>query len=224
ELRSIADPDKRAVLKRIVPRWANDPQARERLQHEAEILEKLNELGAGVPRIIDSANKHDSVEPYLLMEFVPGVRFDEWLKSQAPVKTQQAVTITRAIVDTIELCHKHSIGHRDLKPANIIFKDGNLGSPYVLDFGISFDSRQTIILTREGEMFWNEFIILPECQDLEGGHRELRSDITALVGVFFSCLTGKPPIVLRNATDQAPHQRHEKLIAASASTTEEGER
>jgi len=73
-------------------------------------------------------------------------------------------------------------------------------------------------------MFWNEFIILPECQDLEGGHRDLRSDITALVGVFFSCLTGRPPIVLRNATDQAPHQRHEKLVAAAASDVQETER
>jgi hypothetical protein len=74
-------------------------------------------------------------------------------------------------------------------------------------------------------MFWNEFIILPECQDLEGGHRDLRSDITALAGVFFSCLTRRPPIVLRDAaTDRAPHQRHEDLVIAAASTTEEGER
>ena len=177
-----------------------------------------------MPRIIDSSSKHDAVEPFLLMEFIPGVRFEEWLKSKAPVKTNQAVTITRAIAETIGLCHTHKIGHRDIKPSNIILKDGDISSPYVLDFGISFDSRQTIILTREGEMFWNEFIILPECQDLEGGHRDLRSDITALVGVFFSCLTGRPPIVLRNATDQAPHQRHEKLVAAAASSVQEAER
>lgn len=224
EVRSIADPTKRAVLKRIVPRWQNDPQARERLQHEADLLTKLNELGARVPRVIDSSSKHDSVEPFLLMEFISGVRFDEWLKSKAPVKTNQAVTITRAIAETIGLCHTHKIGHRDIKPSNIILKDGDISSPYILDFGISFDSRQTIILTHEGEMFWNEFIILPECQDLEGGHRDLRSDITALVGVFFSCLTGRPPIVLRNATDQAPHQRHEKLVAAAASGAQEAER
>ena len=224
EVRSIADPTKRAVLKRIVPRWQNDPQARERLQHEADLLTKLNELGARVPRVIDSSSKHDSVEPFVLMEFISGVRFDEWLKSKAPVKTNQAVTITRAIAETIGLCHTHKIGHRDIKPSNIILKDGDISSPYILDFGISFDSRQTIILTHEGEMFWNEFIILPECQDLEGGHRDLRSDITALVGVFFSCLTGRPPIVLRNATDQAPHQRHEKLVAATASDVQEAER
>jgi serine/threonine protein kinase len=158
------------------------------------------------------------------MEFISGIRFDEWLKTQAPVKTQKAVKITRAVAETIELCHTHNIGHRDVKPSNIILKDGDFASPYILDFGISFDSRQTVILTREGEMFWNEFIILPECQDLEGGHRDLRSDITALVGLFFSCLTGKPPIVLRDATGRAPHQRHEKLVVAGANSVSEGER
>jgi serine/threonine protein kinase len=224
ELRSIAEPTKRAVLKQILPRWKDDPQARQRLQHEAEILSKLHELGARVPKVFDSFLKHDAGEPFLLMEFISGMRFDEWLKTKAPVKTQQAVKITKAIAETIDLCHKHKIGHRDIKPSNVILKGGDSSSPYVLDFGISFDSRQTMILTREGEMFWNEFIILPECQDLEGGHRDLRSDITALVGVFFSCLTGRPPIVLRDATDQAPHQRHGKLVAAAANTTEEGER
>ena len=103
-------------------------------------------------------------------------------------------------------------------------KDGDIGSPYIIDFGISFDSQQTMILTREGEMFWNEFIILPECQDLQGGHRDLRSDITALVGLFFSCLTGRPPIVLRDAEERAPHQRHESLIFKAAANVEQGER
>jgi serine/threonine protein kinase len=139
ELRSLTEPTRRAVLKQILPRWKDDPQARQRLQHEAEILSKLHESGARVPKLIDSFMKHDSVEPFLLMEFIHGVRFDEWLKSQAPVKTQQAVTITRAIAETIELCHKHKIGHRDIKPSNIILKGGDSSSPYVLDFGISFD-------------------------------------------------------------------------------------
>jgi len=224
EVRSISDPTRRAVLKRLLPRWQGDSQARDRLQHEGEILARLHALGAKVPEVIDSSEKHAQSEPFLLMEFISGTRFDHWLKSKAPVKTQQGVTITRSISETIELCHTHSIGHRDLKPANIILKDGDTSKPHILDFGISFDSQQTIILTREGEMFRNEFIILPECQDLEGGHRDLRSDITALVGVFFSCLTGRPPIVLRDAMGRAPHQRHEQLVTAGAGSVSEGER
>lgn len=80
-----------------------------------------------------------------------------------------------------------------------------------------------MILTHDGEMFWNEFIILPECQDLEGGHRDLRSDITALAGIFFTCLTGRPPMVLRDAQELSPHQRHEQLLLDSTETVEQGE-
>jgi serine/threonine protein kinase len=224
ELFSTNPEEKRAVLKEIVPRWREDQQARLRLQNEAETLRRLYDLGAKVPEVYDSFETHGSSEPFIVMEFIPGLRFDEWLKQRAPVDPQKAVIITRALGRTVSLSHEHNIGHRDIKPSNIILRDGEINSPYIIDFGISFDSQQTMILTREGEMFWNEFIILPECQDLQGGHRDLRSDITALVGLFFSCLTGRPPIVLRDAEERAPHQRHESLLFKVATSVEQGER
>lgn len=223
KLRHKTNIERLAMLKTIVPRWQGNEQARKRLQKEAETLLKLNDLKAHVPKVYDSFMKYDTAEPFLLMEFIDGIRFDEWLRTKAPVTPDKAVLIVQGIAKTIGLCHQHQIGHRDLKPSNIILKGGEISSPYVLDFGIAFDSRQTIILTHEGEMFWNEFIILPECQDLEGGHRDLRSDITALAGIFFACLTGKPPIVLRDAQELAPHQRHEHSLRNSAKTVEQGE-
>ena len=212
------------ALKRIVPRWKENKQARQRLRQEVETLSKLYNLGASVPAVYDSFLKYDAVEPFLIMEFIKGVRFDEWLKASTPIAPAKAVLVTNGIVKTINLCHENEIGHRDLKPSNIILKNGEINSPYVLDFGIAFDSRQTMILTQRGEIFRNEFINLPECQDLEGGHRDLRSDITALAGIFFTCLTGKPPIVLRDAQELAPHQRHERFLLNSADTPEQNER
>lgn len=223
ELRYKTDPTRRAILKRIISRWRKDIQALERLQKEAETMLKLHGLGAHVPKIYDSFMNHDKAEPFILMEFIKGIRFDEWLKIKAPVPPAKAVIITRGIAETIKLCHQNEIGHRDLKPSNIILKNEKISSPYILDFGIAFDSRQTLILTKDGEMFWNEFIILPECQDLGGGHRDLRSDITALAGIFFACLTGYPPIVLRDAQERKPHQRHEQLLLDSTENIEQSE-
>lgn len=224
KLHGIKNPKKLAVLKEILSRWKDNQEARERLRQEAETLSKLHQLGARVPKVYDSFINYESSDPFLLMEFIPGIRFDKWLADFAPVSPSKAELITKAVAETIKLCHEHNIGHRDLKPSNIILKDEKLSEPYILDFGISFDSQQTKMLTRDGEMFWNEFIILPECQDLEGGHRDPRSDITALVGVFFSCLTGRSPIVLRDANERAPHQRHEQLIYDSCDTTDQAER
>jgi serine/threonine-protein kinase len=216
-------PEKLAVLKQIVPRWEKDPQARERLQHEGDALSKLGEHRSRVPCLYDSFVNHKGSAPFLVIEYIKGLRFDRWLKDHAPVSPKKAAKITLAITETIQLCHKHEIGHRDLKPTNIILKNGETSEPYVLDFGISFDSYQTHCLTRNGEMFWNEFIILPECQDLEGGHRDLRSDITALVGIFYSCITGRPPIVLRNAQELSPHRRDEGKILEIAENDTQGE-
>jgi serine/threonine protein kinase len=218
------DPSRIAILKRIVDRWKDDPQARDRLRQEAEALIKLHKIGAHVPEVFDSILNHEAAEPFILMEFIRGLRFDEWLKTSAPISPNDAVTVTERIADIIKLCHEANIGHRDLKPANIILKGGDINQPYVLDFGISFDSKQTAILTKRGEIFRNEFIALPECQDLEGGHRDLRSDITALAGIFFNCLTGKAPIVLLDAQQQPPHRRHELLLNRCATAPDEGER
>lgn len=214
-LKHKTDPDRSAVLKQIVLRWRADKQAIDRLYRETEALTKLASVGAKVPKVYDSMVAHNDSQPFIVMELIDGVRFDEWLRCNAPMSVERSVVVVKAIADTIRLCHEADIGHRDLKPANIILKNGDERDPYLLDFGISFDSKQSIALTRDGEMFWNEFIIMPECQDLNGGHRDLRSDITAMVGIFFYCITGTPPILLRDSEERSPHQRHNKLIESS---------
>lgn len=217
------DVSRRVVLKRITPRWRDDQQAKERLKMEAELLKRLNGSGASVPHLFDASHNYSDSEPFLLLEHIEGIRFDSWLESQAPVGSVEAAALTLALAQTLEICHRHGVGHRDLKPANIILRDGSLEKPCLLDFGISFDSKQTVILTEKGEIFRNEFITLPECQDLTGGHRDFRSDITALAGLFFTCLTGKPPIVLRDAQELPPHRRHAEPLRRSAKTPEQHE-
>ena len=187
------------------------------------MLSRLYSAGAKVPQLLDSYESHGDCEPYLVLEFIEGLRFDKWLDKNAPVSFTDSLAVTRQILETIGLCHELNVGHRDLKPANIILYNNSPVSPYVIDFGVSFDSKQSICLTKEGEMFWNEFIILPECQDLEGGHRDLRSDITAVAGLLFSCLTGRPPIVLRDASGKAPHHKYRSNILASADSSLQGE-
>ncbi|MCK5263551.1 MAG: protein kinase [Gammaproteobacteria bacterium] len=224
KLRHKTDKSRFAVIKELVPKWQGNQQAIDRLHKEASTLEKLNSLNAKVPQLHSSSKNIKTSSPFVVMEYIKGLRFDEWLTGYAPCSPSDACDITLAIAETIKLCHDNDVGHRDLKPTNIILKGGKPTEPYILDFGISFDSKQTHALTRDGEMFWNEFIILPECQDLEGGHQDLRSDITALVGLFFSCITGEPPIVLRDANEVAPHRRKEKIIYSLDLEAEHSER
>ncbi len=218
------DSSRLAVLKTIVPRWRNDSQAHERMRKEIDTLRKLHATNARVPEVFDSYLEHTDSEPFVLMSYIKGPRLDEWLTANAPASSNVAFAITNGVATTIAKCHEAKIGHRDLKPANIILKDDQIETPYVIDFGISFDSKQTVILTKMGEIFRNEFITLPECQDLTGAHRDLRSDITALAGLFFMCLTGRAPIVLRDAQGASPQKRHYDLVAKASSSPEQTER
>ena len=214
KLKHKTKPGKYAVLKTLLKRCKDQAQARERLNREAETLKKLHPAGAMVPEVYSSFDYQDkSSAPFLLMEFIPGILFENWIEQSAPVDVNTGVKITKAIAKTIELCHENDIGHRDLKPGNIIFKNSNVAEPYVLDFGISFDSMQNVTITKDGETFRNEFITLPEGSDQIGGHQDLRSDITSLVGIFFTCICGKKPLVLLDSQNQPPHMRFADLIS-----------
>ncbi|MCW8966835.1 MAG: protein kinase [Candidatus Pacearchaeota archaeon] len=210
KLKAIDDSSKYAVLKRIQPNWEGNEQAVDRMRKEIRTLEDLNKLDASVPKVYDSfLNYAESTKPFFIMEYIHGILLSEWIEKHSPASYKESVAIILAISNIIDICHKHDIGHRDIKPANIILKDSDLQNPYVLDFGISFDSQQQNTLTKKGEVFRNEFLTLPENLDQEGGHQSLVSDVTALVGLLFFCLTNEPPILLRNARNLAPHRRGE---------------
>ena len=83
-------PEKFAVLKQIVPRWEKDPQAIERLQHEGDALSKLGEHKSRVPCLYDSFVNHKDSAPFLVIEYIKGLRFDRWLKSHAPVSPKKS--------------------------------------------------------------------------------------------------------------------------------------
>src|SRR5580698_393245 len=75
-MRRILPPNEKAVLKQITPRWRGNAQAKDRMRKEALALELLHPLGASVPAVFDSLLKHDDAEPFILMEFIQGMRFD----------------------------------------------------------------------------------------------------------------------------------------------------
>ena len=200
---------KDGVLKTIVDRWKDDPQAHERLKNEKEVLEKLNNLGVSVPKVLDDnlekQNNNNSL--YFVMDYIPGPTLKDYIEKQQGVSLKEALRITKKIADIIKTCHDNKIIHRDIKPLNIIIRDIQGLDIVVVDFGISYDSMQTIFITKEGELFWNEFIRLPECQDLAGKNRDIRSDVCALCGILFYCITAKSPNIPQDGAGLLPHMR-----------------
>jgi len=203
----ISNPDEKAVIKSLHERWWENAQARHRMKDEVETLLKLQGTAARVPAIIES--NVDAKEPYFVMSYVDGISFDSIFKKphEVDISYENAIAITMDLANTIEVCHQRKIIHRDLKPSNLILYTVRPPKVIVLDFGISFDSQQTVALTKEGEVFWNEFLRLPECQDSENYGRTEATDITALSGILYYLLTKTCPFILLDGKGKMPHQR-----------------
>ncbi|MBF0212228.1 MAG: SUMF1/EgtB/PvdO family nonheme iron enzyme, partial [Magnetococcales bacterium] len=90
----------------------------------------------------------------------------------------------------LELLHKSAFIHRDLKPPNILIRAG--GIPVILDFG---SARQAVAgqgdqMTSLLSLGYSPF----EQYDSSGDRQGAWSDIYAMGGVLYRCITGEKPV------------------------------
>src|SRR5438094_5523297 len=121
----------RDVAIKILPaEFANDAERLARFQREAQLLAALAHPHiAGIYGLDEGAGGR-----FLILELVDGESLAERL-ARGPVPVDDALAITRQIVDALEAAHDRGIIHRDLKPANIMVTHD--GVVKVLDFGLA---------------------------------------------------------------------------------------
>ena len=92
---------------------------------------------SGLPNIISviEANIFEDFV-YIVSDFAEGGSLEKWLKDNGGKANslEEAIIITRQILQGLEGMHRAGFVHRDLKPANILVKKGVI---YLADFGIS---------------------------------------------------------------------------------------
>lgn len=131
--RAVRDDDqfKKVVAVKVVrPDAARAPSA-ERLRSERQILACLDH--PGIARLLDGGTMADG-RPYLVMEFVEGVRLDAFAETHG-LDVRARVEIFRAVCAAVQHAHQNLVVHRDLKPANILVTA--TGEPKLLDFGVA---------------------------------------------------------------------------------------
>jgi tetratricopeptide (TPR) repeat protein/predicted Ser/Thr protein kinase len=119
------------VALKVVRRSLADPELARRFRREREILAPLNH--PNIARLLDGGVSADG-EPFLAMEYVEGVRVDDYCDAQSlPARARLRLFIE--VCRGVAYAHQHLVVHRDLKPSNILVT--REGTPKLLDFGIA---------------------------------------------------------------------------------------
>ncbi|MBH9577458.1 protein kinase domain-containing protein [Inhella proteolytica] len=142
-----------------------------------------------VVQILDAVT--DAPEPYLVMEFVPGVTLKHFCRADRLLPLDQIVELGFKCAMALGYCFRQGLIHRDVKPANllaVIDEQGQAVDVKVSDFGsaLHLESDQTQV-HRVGSLAY----MAPE--QLEGGDLDARADMYALGAVLYHLIAGKPP-------------------------------
>ena len=143
---------------------------------------------------------------YYVMELLPGMSLDDLVQKHGALAPERVVHFLRQICGAIREAHANGLIHRDLKPANIFAaaRGGVRDVAKVLDFGLVRQVSTDVIvnprLTVHGTVAGSPLYMPPE-QVTSFRDADARSDLYSLGGVAYFLLTGRPPFLVRSASE-----------------------
>ena len=178
--------EQKTALKILSPYLAA-PDSLHRFRRERELLARLEH--PNIARLLDGGMSAEG-EPYLVMEYVEGVRLDRYCdERRLPIR--QRLQLFLKVCAAVNAAHQYLVVHRDLKPSNILV--GPDGEPKLLDFGIAklIDAEAGLELTATANLFLTPIYAAPEI--LRGQPATVASDIYSLGIVLYELLAGQRP-------------------------------
>jgi serine/threonine protein kinase len=177
------------------------PELAWRFRRERQILAKLDH--PHIAALYDGGTTDDGV-PYLVMEYVDGVRLDTWCDSKS-LTIPQRLDLFRQVCSAVQFAHGKLVVHRDLKPSNVLVTSD--GVVKLLDFGIAKLSAaddelsEAEELTRAGAAPLTTAYASPE--QFRGDEVTTASDIYSLGVMLYRLLAGRSPYALDGLTPSA---------------------
>jgi serine/threonine protein kinase/tetratricopeptide (TPR) repeat protein len=121
---------KRVAIKMLKP-GANQDEILRRFRNERQTLAGLDH--PNIVRLLDGGSTDEGL-PYLIMDYVEGIRIDEYCDIHRLSITER-LQLFRGVCLAVQYAHETLVIHRDLKPSNILItKEGVVR---LLDFGIA---------------------------------------------------------------------------------------
>jgi serine/threonine-protein kinase len=172
------------AIKVLRPQYARDENLVQRFRREALLVGQLRS-----PHIVEVFGvAAGGSASYFVMEYVDGRDLKEFLRYNAPLPVERALSLLRDITAGVAAAHEAGLIHRDLKPANVLIsKDGAVK---VTDFGIARDLAGAG-LTEPGKVWGTSHYLSPE--QAAGLGLAPATDIYSLGVMLFEMVTGRLP-------------------------------
>jgi serine/threonine-protein kinase len=179
------------AIKMLRAAVAHDTIAADRLRREAAALGLA--WHPNVVEVYEDGHLPDGTS-YLVMERLHGESLAERLHRVGAMTPAELLPVALQLCDALGAVHAAGIVHRDVKPSNIFLAQvpGN-AVPHVkvLDFGIARVEWAETRLTNANAPLGTPGYMSPEQE--QGEEIDQRSDLFAMGGVLYECLTGFAP-------------------------------
>jgi serine/threonine protein kinase len=155
---------------------------RERFFQEAQAAGRL--IHPNIVTIFDVGENPETLDPYIVMEYVAGVPLNGMLEEGKPLPLDTAMRLAQQVAEALDCAHAQGIVHRDIKPSNIMVTAE--GQAKIMDFGIA--RLNMTHLTLPGHALGTPAYISPE--QLNGDPVDGRADIFSLGVILYNMVTG----------------------------------
>jgi len=193
--RAVREPDGLQVALRVLrPELSHDDVFRRRFVHEARAAAEVQHRN--LVRILE-AGEADG-RSFLAVELVHGQTLERRLEAEVRLPVDEVVRLVAHVGSGLDALHAAGLVHRDVRPSNIMLEED--GSALLVDFGLARGPAFTG-LTHPGVGTGTLDYLAPEL--LRGDEATAASDLYALGGVAYQCLTGRTPFAHRSLLELA---------------------
>lgn len=175
-----------AVIKSLLPQYAQNEIAIKRFYHEGRVLGQLSH--PAIAQLYEFFVENGI--PYLVMEYVEGEPLNALLERVGkPLAWEWILRKMAPILQALAYVHSQDIIHRDLKPSNIMIIPK--GGAKLLDFGIAKAMDMDLKLTQTGTQVGTALYMAPE--QIRGEPVSRRTDLYAMGLILYECAFGRYP-------------------------------